>query len=358
MSQSHREVPWSGGLRARLGPPAQATPLPSSPRSLVWQVDLAGTPAVVKQVVAGPDAGGRYERELAALRLAARADPPVAPALLGADSSQRVLVLEWLSARPPAHDWVVGYAEALARLHAVATADDAGTLPRWPGPGRRDVAAFLALATALGARVPSRVPGELDDLTGRLRQDQGHALLHGDPCPGNDLHTSGGVRFVDFERAALGNGLVELAYLRIGFPTCWCSTAPPAPLLDRAEAAYLTAWRAATGTTGPGDLADACAGWLLQGDALVEQAHRGKTDYLALAVRRDWHWGTATARQRLAYRLGVVAQLTASSARLAGLSQLSADMRDLMLARWPDLAPLPASRDHPPAPGTGLPARG
>ena len=95
---------------------------------------------------------------------------------------------------------------------------------------------------------------------------------------------------------------------------CWCSTAPPAPLLARAEAAYLAAWRAVTGTDVAGDLADACAGWLLQGDALVQQAHRGKTDYLARAVHRDWRWGTATARQRLAHRLGVVAQLTVGSA--------------------------------------------
>jgi hypothetical protein len=345
LSQSQSEVPWSGELRARLGALGQATPLASSPRSLVWQVDLAGTPAAVKQVVDGPGADGRYERELAALRLAARADPPVAPALLGADPGRRVLVLEWLSGGRPADDWVVGYAEALARLHAVTTADDAGALPRWAGPGGRDVAAFLGLAAALGARVPPRVPGELDDLVSRLRQDQGNALLHGDPCPGNDLHTGGGVRFVDFERAALGSGLVELAYLRIGFPTCWCSTAPPAPLLARAEAAYLATWRAATGTEAAGDLADACAGWLLQGDALVQQAHRGKTDYLALAVQRDWRWGTATARQRLAYRLGVVAQLTAGRAELAGLSQLSADLRVRMLARWPGLAPLQVSRE-------------
>jgi hypothetical protein len=343
--QPHREVPWSGELRARLGPPGQAAPLASSPRSLVWRIDLAGTPAVVKQVVDGPGAGGRYERELAALRLAARADPPVAPAVLGADPGQRVLVLEWLNGHRPADDWVVGYAGTLARLHAVTKAEDAGTLPRWPGPGRRDVAAFLGLAAALGARVPPGVPGELDDLVDRLQQEQGYALLHGDPCPGNDLHTSGGVRFVDFERAALGSGLVELAYLRIGFPTCWCSTAPPAPLLARAEAAYSAAWRAVTGTDVAGDLAEACAGWLLPGDALVEQAHRGKTDYLAVAVRRDWRWGTATARQRLAHRLAVVAQLTASHAHLAGLSQLSADIRDHMLARWPDLAPLPASRE-------------
>lgn len=55
---------------------------------------------------------------------------------------------------------------------------------------------------------------------------------------------------------------MELVYLRIGFPTCGCAIAPSALLLARARP-----------PTGPGDLADACAGWLLQGDALVQQWH-------------------------------------------------------------------------------------
>ena len=178
----------------------------------------------------------------------------------------------------------------------------------------------------------------------RLGQAPGHSLLHGDPCPGNDLHTASGVRFIDLEQAALGNGLTELAYLRIGFPTCWCATAAAPPLLDRAESAYRAAWRTATGTEPSGDLADCCAGWLLRGDALVERAHRGTTDHLARLPDRDWKWGTATARQRLAHRLGVVGQMTAGRPDLSELSRLSVDMRDRMLARWPTLLPLPAQR--------------
>lgn len=110
--------------------------------------------------------------------------------------------------------------------------------------------------------------------------DQGHAyqegrptpttdpcLLHGDPCPDNALHTQGGIRFVDFEQAALGDGLVELAYLRIGFPTCWCVTATPVPLLRQAEQAYRAAWRTATGDELRGNLTEACIDWLMRGDA-------------------------------------------------------------------------------------------
>lgn len=249
-------------LRAELGTPRRARRLESSPRSRVWRAELSGTPVVVKQLVEGPEATDRYAREVAALRLASRATPPVVPTLLGTDPEERILVLEHLDQRKPAPDWIVPYATALARLHAttaaapappataVATpdADAMGALPAWSGPTPDDIEAFLRLARTLGVPVPSGVRAELDALLERLDQAGGHALLHGDPCPGNDLHTATGVRFIDFEQAALGNGIMELAYLRIGFPTCWCATDPGPELLDAAEKAYRTAWHHTTGT--------------------------------------------------------------------------------------------------------------
>lgn len=333
-------LPLGEELRAALGEPANPRRLASSPRSRVWQVELSGTPAVVKQAVAGPDADERYARESTALRLAARVDPPVAPALLGADPQQRVLVLEHLDHRHRPEDWIVGYAEALARLHAATTAADEGALPAWSGPTHADVESFLALARTIGVPVP---PGAADELGGVVdRLTPGHALLHGDPCPGNDLHTDGGVRFVDFEQAALGDGLVELVYPRIGFPTCWCVTAPPEPLLDSAESAYRAAWRAATGTDHSGDVARACVGWLVRGDALVRRAHRDGTDHFARLPREDLRWGTVDGRQRLAHRLGVVARLLADRSDLHGLAGLCVAMGERISRLWP--APPPPSR--------------
>ncbi|GAA0980309.1 MULTISPECIES: phosphotransferase family protein [Streptomyces violaceusniger group] len=336
--------PFGEKLRAELGSPRRVRGLESSPRSRVWRAELSGTPVVVKQLIEGPEAAGRYAREVAALRLASRVDPPVAPRLLGTDPDERVLILEDLGDQPPADDWVIGYAEALARLHAATTPDDVGLLPVWSGPTKDDIGSFLGLARALGRTVPSAVRTELDDLVNRLTHAPGHALLHGDPCPGNDIHTGSGVRFIDFEQAALGNGLMELAYLRIGFPTCWCATAPAQPLLDAAEAAYRTAWRRATGADVQGDLTDACAGWLLRGDALVERAHRGTADHLSKVPHGDWRWGTATARQRLVHRLGIVGRMTANGGELEHLGRLAEAMRGAMLTRWPALRPLPSRR--------------
>ncbi|MFF9570862.1 phosphotransferase family protein [Streptomyces sp. NPDC014685] len=337
-------MPFGEELRAELGVPSRAVRLDSSPRSRVWRAELSGTPVVVKQLIDGPEATERYAREVAALRLASRVDPPVVPTLLGTDPEERVLVLAYVDHRPPREDWVIDYATALARLHAATDADDAGKLPAWSGPIRKDVDSFLALAATLDVTVPSGVRTELEGLVDRLARARGHALLHGDPCPGNDMHTGDGVRFIDFEQAALGDGLVELAYLRIGFPTCWCSTAPPPPLLAEAETAYRTTWRDVTGTDAPDDLTDACAGWLLRGDALVQRAHRGTTDHLAGLPHRDWKWGTATARQRLVHRLGTVGRMTDGGGALEELGQLAEALRQRMLARWPELRPLPQQR--------------
>jgi Phosphotransferase enzyme family len=184
--------PLGPSLRATLGSPVVVREVPSSPRSRVWLVEFGRAPAIVKQIAGGADAGDRYSREVTALRLAGRARPPVVPGLLAADPDARVLVLEYLTGQRPDGEWMTGYATALARLHATTGRQDAGALPAWTGPSPADARAFLALAARLGVTIPARLPGELDGLLGRLNPAADHALLHGDPCPGNEVHTSGG----------------------------------------------------------------------------------------------------------------------------------------------------------------------
>ncbi|MDT0454474.1 hypothetical protein RM550_01825 [Streptomyces sp. DSM 41527] len=76
----------------------------------------------------------------------------------------------------------------------------------------------------------------------------------------------------------------------------------------------------------------------------MQRAHRGTVDHLARLPDRDWKWGTATARQRLAHRLGIVARMAAERADLHGLHRLCTDLRRRMRERWPTLKPLPALR--------------
>jgi hypothetical protein len=320
-----------------LGRPRQVKSLKSSPRSRVWSASFDGTPAVVKQSVGGADVDLRFSREVTALRLAARADPQLAPRVLGVDSAARIMVLERLPVRHRVFpDWVfpdwVAYAQGLARLHAVTTSADAGVLPPASGPTAEDVAAFLRLCASFDL-ASAAAEEELAALLGRLSVG-GHQLVHGDPCVGNALPIDGRAWFIDFEHAALGSGLTELAYLRIGFPTCWNVSAVPDHLVDEAEAAYREVWPDL-----PGSIADHCVGWLLRGDALVQRAHRDGRDHLARLVEKDWKWGFVGARQRVVHRLGVVAKLPEFEAT----SSLAVALRARMIARWPDAAAPPVS---------------
>ena len=321
-----RALPLGPALRDRLGRPRRVRTIASSPRSRVWRADFAGTPAVIKQIVGGADAVRRFHRELTALRLAGVARPAVVPEVLAADPQRRVLVLEHLTEAPDGEPWPIRYATALARLHAL----DPGDLPADTGPTPRDVRAFLGLARALAVTVPAGADDELDALLERLRAAGTAALLHGDPCPGNEITTAGGIRFVDLEGAAAGAGITELAYLRIGFPTCWCVRSTPEPVLRAAEQAYRETWQSLRGGDPPGDLADACLGWVVQGDALVERAERHGTDHFARMLRADWRWGTMTARERVTHRLGVVAAAADGRSDLAGTVRLCLAMREAL----------------------------
>ena len=277
-------------VRAALGSPVPVRRLPSSPRSRVWLVEFDGAPAIVKQLTDVPGAGQRYAREATALRLASRARPPVVPAVLAADPDERVLVLEYLAERGRGGEWMTDYATALARLHAVGSPADAGDAAglEGAGPGRcrgvprpgRPAAGPGAAGAAGGAARPARPAGP----------GRGAALLHGDPCPDNAVQGRDGIRFIDLEVADLGPGTAELAYLRIGWPTCWCATSVPEPVLSRAEAAYRSTWRSLTGTELHGNLADACAGWL---DPRRRAGRAGRPRRIPPPMRlpdENWRW--------------------------------------------------------------------
>ena len=309
-----------------LGKPRRVRGIASSPRSRVWAAEFGGTAAVVKQTVGGADAGERYEREVTALRLAGRADPPLSPRVLWVDPERLVVVLERLPVRKRVMpDWVA-YAEGLAALHRVTTEADVGVLPAAVGPTEADLEAFRRLCAAFGLGTPD---DELDPLPGRLAG--GHQLVHGDPCVGNVLPVDGRAWFLDFEHAALGNGLTELAYPRIGFPTCWNTTVVSDAVLAEAEAAYRALNPDVVGT-----VAEHAVGWLLRGDALVPRAERDGRDHLGRLLDKDWTWGFVGARQRFAHRLALVGAFT--EPEFGGTARLARALRERVVARWPSAA--------------------
>ena len=160
------------------------------------------------------------------------------------------------------------------------------------------------------------------------------------------MHTGDGIRFIDLEKAALGNGYTELAYLRTGFPTCWCAKSVPEPGRSQAETAYHATWRSMTGAIWPaGSPTPAQAG------DPRRRARRARPSRAARLpddlLHQDWSWDTATARQRLLHRLTAVTAVTADHPGLASLAQVSQAMRDRIRQRWPGTRPLPAAQGSP-----------
>ncbi|WP_338673947.1 hypothetical protein V1460_13390 [Streptomyces sp. SCSIO 30461] len=85
----------------RAGLASSGSPPGKQPAISRRRAELSGTPVVVKQLIDAPEAAERYAREVAALKLASRVDPPVVPMLVGTDPGERVLVLEYVDHQPP-----------------------------------------------------------------------------------------------------------------------------------------------------------------------------------------------------------------------------------------------------------------
>jgi hypothetical protein len=74
-----------------------------------------------------------------------------------------------------------------------------------------------------------------------LLESRSHrAFSPSDACPDNNVITSKGVRFLDFEGGCWRDVLLDAGYLRVPFPSCWCSFTLPAGMTE----AMVAAWRA------------------------------------------------------------------------------------------------------------------
>ena len=62
--------------------------------------------------------------------------------------------------------------------------------------------------------------------------------IHSDLCPDNGHWVGSDLRLVDFEGGQYAHALIDGAYPRIHFPTCWCVNRLPDAVVKKAERAY------------------------------------------------------------------------------------------------------------------------
>jgi hypothetical protein len=248
--------------------------LGGSERSVVARARVARNPfslprtVVVKHYLAEPDPERpdpfHYEVASCQLFTALQTEVRPSPVLIAYDQQARLLVLEDLGRSSTLADklfgpdpaaaqrCLLGWARALGRMQA-ATAGregDFGALLRrlgeraWRDPVAEEARVALAkgpalLLDALGVESSSTAVLEAHETARLLGGTRYRAFSPSDTCPDNNLVTSRGVRFVDFEWGCFRDVALDAAYFRVPFPGCEASFAVPPRLAD----GMLEAWR-------------------------------------------------------------------------------------------------------------------
>jgi hypothetical protein len=185
-----------------------------------------------------------------------------APTFLGADSDHQLVVMSDLGggrsladvlltgsaaeARTALLDWAAACGRLSVATHAHRAAFEALAARYLAGrpderhlaglPGR--VLAAAENAAKMGVPAPDGLAGELTEVAAAAAADQYAVFSPGDICPDNNLLTTAGVRFIDFEEAGFHPAFLDAAYITMPFSTCWCVFRFPPELSAEAEAAY------------------------------------------------------------------------------------------------------------------------
>lgn len=292
-----------------------------------------------------------WARESAALTVLRGRGLPV-PNLIVAVREPPLVVLEDVGAGPSLADALLGddpatatarlsaWVDALARLHVATTGDrghfaalldtDPSTVDMMPALLAGAADQLAELLPSIGVEVDGVAWAELRSATAALSPGA-DSLTPSDACPDNNVSTPEGLVLLDFEHATVRHVAWDAAYLRVPWPSCWCSWNLPTAVADAA----LARWRGAVAPAIPivgtpafdRDLEVAVSAWaflslawFLPG-ALQGAAHRRQPKGLSRQV-------VIQARMRQAASHGTV---------LPALAELAAAVLAETRERWGDL---------------------
>jgi hypothetical protein len=160
--------------------------------------------------------------------------------------------------------------------------------------------------------------------------------IHGDACPDNVLDNGKELRLIDFETGHFGHALIDAAFGRMMFPSCWCANRLPHAIVQQMENTYRAILIencpvAADDQIFETALVNVCGFWLLS------TISRHFED----AIEKDLDFGISTIRQRILARLEAFIAISQEFNQLSGLRSTSSQLLDLLRQRWSDVPHLP-----------------
>jgi hypothetical protein len=190
---------------------------------------------------------------------------------------------------------------------------------------------------SLGIHIDSNCLRDLEAIAETVgHRGEFSAYIHADACPDNVLDTGKELRLIDFETGFFGHALIDAAYGRMMFPSCWCSNRLPHTMVQQMERTY----RAILAQNCPmaeddrvfeTALVNTCGFWLLY----------TLTRHFEDAWEKDLDFGISTIRQRILARLEVFITTSQEFNQLSGLCNVSSQLLDLLHQSWPDVTDLP-----------------
>lgn len=196
---------------------------------------------------------------------------------------------------------------------------------------------FCETLTKLNIEFDSSLLAELHELCTHVAEPGDFAaFIHSDPCPDNVLFVNDEVRLIDYEFARFEHALVDACYPRMYFPTCWCCSRIPQPLVAQLEATYRAELVHACPDAADDQcfgqaLADVCGAWLL----------RLAPWQLASALQEESRWGIASMRSRVLARLEAFISTATEFDLLPAYRATASQLLETLQSRWLEVEPLP-----------------
>ena len=234
------------------------------------------------------------------------------------------------------HAATIGQSDRFERLRQALYPAEAAAGKSDPSFAER-VARLRDRLDQLGVRIEPGFEQDIDAVSEAMSNPGPfRAYIHGDPCPDNMFFVDGRMRLIDFEFGRFDHALVDAAYARMMFPTCWCANRLPGDVVAQAERVYRA--ELVAGCPEAQDdrvfetaLVCACASWLLTTlEWLLEDG-----------LKEDHEWGIATIRQRLLARPEAFIATAEEFGQLTALRGTASRLVQVLRQRWPDVTPLP-----------------